>query len=360
MPNDDMHKAFSNTYDRFTDGSSSYTGAPQDKGPRPYDHYSSTSDIAEEYDLGPLVDKIMGVSSSQSSQQAASAPQSAQPVSSSPDPVAQKATSELHASYDSASGMRASDYDRRNYKSRNPEGGEDVENAGNAAGVNAASGNTPNNKNRKKKNRPNNKNNASSNNRNNRNGNPMSAEDIPEFEYDVEDPEGVDASSEAYVNGPAMGVNSSMGNAPVNFGTADAITRENPTGSEDPLTMPPFEFEEGMVSLPNPEVFNSYPPEVQRKIMEWTDRDLRARRDDESRRQDAILRANIARDRMRMTVPVAIVILCIVCAAVTGLMTKNPIFVVSFLAVAVVVIIAAYFMKRDKGKTPYPPYSNRP
>lgn len=33
--------------------------------------------------------------------------------------------------------------------------------------------------------------------------------------------------------------------------------------------------------LPHPDVFNAYPPEVQRKIMEWADRDVRARRDDE-------------------------------------------------------------------------------
>lgn len=56
--------------------------------------------------------------------------------------------------------------------------------------------------------------------------------------------------------------------------------------------------------LPHPDVFNAYPPEVQRKIMEWADRDVRARRDDESLRQDALIRAQAARERTIMAVPV--------------------------------------------------------
>lgn len=92
--------------------------------------------------------------------------------------------------------------------------------------------------------------------------------------------------------------------------------------------------------LPHPDVFNAYPPEVQRKITEWADRDVRARRDDESLRQDALIRAQAARERMIMAVPVAIIILCIVCAAVTGLYTKSAVFAVAFLVVAAAVILA--------------------
>ena len=84
--------------------------------------------------------------------------------------------------------------------------------------------------------------------------------------------------------------------------------------------------------------------------MEWTDRDIRARRDDESRRQDAILRANIARDKTRMAVPVVIIIMSILCAAITGLYTKNALFVIAFLVVALVVIIALFVSRYEQSR----------
>ena len=99
--------------------------------------------------------------------------------------------------------------------------------------------------------------------------------------------------------------------------------------------------------LPHPDVFNAYPPEVQRKIMEWADRDVRARRDDESLRQDALIRAQASRERMVMAVPVAINILCIVCATITGMFTKSAVFAVAFLVVAIAVIMALYFTRKN-------------
>ena len=99
--------------------------------------------------------------------------------------------------------------------------------------------------------------------------------------------------------------------------------------------------------LPHPDVFNAYPPEVQRKIMEWADRDVRARRDDESLRQDALIRAQASRERMVMAVPVAIIILCIVCATITGMFTKSAVFAVAFLVVASAVIMALYFTRKN-------------
>lgn len=99
--------------------------------------------------------------------------------------------------------------------------------------------------------------------------------------------------------------------------------------------------------LPHPDVFNAYPPEVQRKIMEWADRDVRARRDDESLRQDALIRARASRERMVMAVPVAIIILCIVCATITGMFTKSAVFAVAFLVVAIAVIMALYFTRKN-------------
>lgn len=99
--------------------------------------------------------------------------------------------------------------------------------------------------------------------------------------------------------------------------------------------------------LPHPDVFNAYPPEVQRKIMEWADRDVRARRDDESLRQDALIRAQASRERMVMAVPVAIIILCIVCATITGMFTKSAVFAVAFLVVAIAVIMALCFTRKN-------------
>lgn len=99
--------------------------------------------------------------------------------------------------------------------------------------------------------------------------------------------------------------------------------------------------------LPHPDVFNAYPPEVQRKIMEWADRDVRARRDDESLRQDALIRAQASRERMVMAVPVAIIILCIVCATITGMFTKSAVFAVAFLVVVIAVIMALYFTRKN-------------
>lgn len=99
--------------------------------------------------------------------------------------------------------------------------------------------------------------------------------------------------------------------------------------------------------LPHPDVFNAYPPEVQRKIMEWADRDVRARRDDELLRQDALIRAQASRERMVMAVPVAIIILCIVCATITGMFTKSAVFAVAFLVVAIAVIMALYFTRKN-------------
>lgn len=110
--------------------------------------------------------------------------------------------------------------------------------------------------------------------------------------------------------------------------------------------------------LPHPDVFNAYPPEVQRKIMEWADRDVRARRDDESLRQDALIRAQAARERTVMAVPVAIIILCIVCAAITGLATRSAVFSVAFLIVAIAVIMALYFTRKNDLYAQSDPYED--
>lgn len=116
-------------------------------------------------------------------------------------------------------------------------------------------------------------------------------------------------------------------------------------GNPDNTTV--VESDTDYLLLPHPDVFNAYPPEVQRKIMQWADRDVRARRDDESLRQDALVRARTARERTQVTVPVTIIVLCIICATITGVVTRSAIFPVSFLVVALAVIISIYFTRKN-------------
>ena len=71
----------------------------------------------------------------------------------------------------------------------------------------------------------------------------------------------------------------------------------------------------------------------------------------ESLRQDALIRAQAPRERMVMAVPVAIIILCIVCATITGMFTKSAVFAVAFLVVAIAVIMALYFTRKETTST---------
>ncbi|CDD60453.1 putative uncharacterized protein [Eggerthella sp. CAG:298] len=135
-----------------------------------------------------------------------------------------------------------------------------------------------------------------------------------------------------------------------------ADTKRSAKGQAGTTTV--VESDTDYLLLPHPDVFNAYPPEVQRKIMEWADRDVRARRDDESLRQDALIRAQAARERTIMAVPVAIIILCIVCATITGMFTKSAVFAVTFLVVAIVVIMALYFTRKNDLYVQSDPYED--
>lgn len=122
---------------------------------------------------------------------------------------------------------------------------------------------------------------------------------------------------------------------------------EKRSAKGDPNSTTVVESDNDYLLLPHPDVFNAYPPEVQRKIMQWADRDVRARRDDESLRQDALVRARTARERTHVTVPVTIIVLCIICATITSCVTRSAIFPVSFLVVALAVIISIYFTRKN-------------
>lgn len=135
-----------------------------------------------------------------------------------------------------------------------------------------------------------------------------------------------------------------------------ADTKRSAKGQAGTTTV--VESDTDYLLLPHPDVFNAYPPEVQRKIMEGADRDVRARRDDESLRQDALIRAQAARERTIMAVPVAIIILCIVCATITGMFTKSAVFAVAFLVVAIAVIMALYFTRKNDLYVQSDPYED--
>ena len=141
-----------------------------------------------------------------------------------------------------------------------------------------------------------------------------------------------------------------------NFLWEAADTKRSAKGQAGTTTV--VESDTDYLLLPHPDVFNAYPPEVQRKIMEWADRDVRARRDDESLRQDALIRAQAARERTIMAVPVAIIILCIVCATITGMFTKSAVFAVAFLVVAIAVIMALYFTRKNDLYVQSDPYED--
>lgn len=168
------------------------------------------------------------------------------------------------------------------------------------------------------------------------------------------------AAEETTVDGSAVGVDSSLENYADIF-DGSYFHGGGSTYLDDLEDFKRFLSEnEDYASLPDPEVFNAYPPEVQRKIMEWTDRDVKARRDDESRRQDEMMRARISRERTRTIVPLTIILIAIVCAAITGIVTGNPVFAVAFLVIPIAVIIAILVMNShdaDKGnkhrRSPY-------
>lgn len=135
-----------------------------------------------------------------------------------------------------------------------------------------------------------------------------------------------------------------------------ADTKRSAKGQAGTTTV--VESDTDYLLLPHPDVFNAYPPEVQRKIMEWADRDVRARRDDESLRQDALIRAQAARERTIMAVPVAIIVLVFVCATITGMFTKSAVFAVAFLVVAIAVIMALYLTRKNDLYVQSDPYED--
>lgn len=146
--------------------------------------------------------------------------------------------------------------------------------------------------------------------------------------------------------GAATGTQSDFGSD--TSGIDELVQPVDPIGPKQPgLNLDEYESMAQFLSgdadyaaLPHPDVFNAYPAEVQRKIMEWTDRDVKARRDDESRRQDELTRSRVERERRSQSFPTVIVVVAILCGAVTGIVTQNPVFTLAFILVPIAVIVA--------------------
>lgn len=169
--------------------------------------------------------------------------------------------------------------------------------------------------------------------------------EIPDFDRT---PIGVD--EDPFAQAPAVGVSNSFDNFSDAFGQPDAPDAPDAFEDEDAdYEYQLFSDEEHYGKLPRPDIFAAYPAEVQRKILEWTDRDVRARRDDESRRQDMVLRERLDRDRWRILIPVLIIVLGMLCAAIVGVMTKRALITIAFLVIPVAVIIA-YIVRASKSK----------
>jgi hypothetical protein len=130
----------------------------------------------------------------------------------------------------------------------------------------------------------------------------------------------------------------------------DFLWEEPPAPQKDPAQPQKntaAEPETDYLLLPHPDIFNAYPPEVQRKIIEWADRDVRARRDDESRRQDALVQSRVAEKRAAIAIPVVLIVLCIICATLTGILMKSAAFAIAFLIIAFAIILAVYFTRKN-------------
>lgn len=174
-------------------------------------------------------------------------------------------------------------------------------------------------------------------------GNPNNSNNAPNPNKGKNKKNKANASSTSNAKGSANTMKDDANN--YDFLWEDDKQRRSAKGDAGTTTV--VESDTDYLLLPHPDIFNSYPPEVQRKIMEWADRDVRARRDDESLRQDALVRARASRERTAVTVPVAIIILCIVCAAITGIVTRSALFVIAFLAIALAIILSVYFTKKN-------------
>lgn len=95
--------------------------------------------------------------------------------------------------------------------------------------------------------------------------------------------------------------------------------------------------------LPAPGSLKQYDQSVQEKIVEWADRRVTAIYDDESRRQDKLVEAEIRQGRNGQAASIAIMILALLLAAIVGVSTGNAVMSGAFLLLPFATIISNLF-----------------
>lgn len=75
--------------------------------------------------------------------------------------------------------------------------------------------------------------------------------------------------------------------------------------------------------LPPPKSFNAYSSDAQRMILDWADRQTRAVFDDESKRQDRLVEAEIRQAVVGQGLSAFVILASIAASVVVGIMTGN-------------------------------------
>lgn len=95
--------------------------------------------------------------------------------------------------------------------------------------------------------------------------------------------------------------------------------------------------------MPTPGSLKQYDQDVQKKIVEWADRKVTAIYDDESKRQDRLVEAEIKQGRNGQIASTAIMLVALVLAAAVGIITNNAVMSGAFLVLPFATIISNLF-----------------
>lgn len=95
--------------------------------------------------------------------------------------------------------------------------------------------------------------------------------------------------------------------------------------------------------MPHPKSFNAYNAEAQRMILDCADRQTRAVFDDESKRQDKLVEAEIRQGLVGQVLSASVILASIMASAAVGIMTGNAAMSGAFLVLPFTTIIGQLF-----------------
>lgn len=95
--------------------------------------------------------------------------------------------------------------------------------------------------------------------------------------------------------------------------------------------------------LPHPKSFNAYNADAQRMILDCADRQTRAVFDDESKRQDRLVEAEIRQGLVGQVLSALVILASIAASVVVGIMTRNATMSGAFLVLPFTTIIGQLF-----------------